>query len=779
MKTLQNDSHRIRVILMFITTIALTASSLSASTLLWAAPSVSENTLQTAEKKTAQTADDDRVDDSFVNADPNETDPGHTEVSDAETSDADTLLSPEVTYDAATLARLENVKAFVGRMYTVALNRTAEESGLYYWVALLMDKKADGATLARGFIFSAEFEARNLSNEDYLNVLYATFFDRAADADGFAYWIGKLNGGTPRSQILSGFVNSAEFSNLCARFGIARGTMEDDASSIYNDGVYAFTERMYTKALNRSGDTEGIEYWAHRINTGAISAFECAWGFFHSVEFTNRNLADEAFVEVVYQTFFDREADADGKAYWLSKLQSGASRDDVLYGFRDSAEFQRLLTKYGFYSMDSVSESLPCNQPFATGTCGSNYFRIPSIVSLDDGTLIASADARWNARFDAGGVDTCVAVSTDMGMTWNSSLVNYFGDNGNVYNQNSTTFMDSSLATDGKNVFMLTNLFPAGYSFWETTNKFPLGGTGFDAYGRLKLRSKRTGAYDYYLQDGKIYQSNGQMVNGYTVDKNFYLNRSGLVSNLFYVAGADYAVYPTEYLSLKISTDSGKSWTAPSLLNIKLTTEQGYGVSAGNGLVFSDGSVLFPCYSTTEDKGSASLAYSNNGGGTWRRSGDVSTDQRTSESAIIRLSDNKIRMFLRDAFSELYYCDFTRSSGTWTKSGSGTVKGVTVAKNCQISALSYDDDTILICAPSTGTDDRKSGMISTLKLESGDNMRLSHQCAVNGDAYFGYSSMARLSDGSVGLLYESKVEDGGCNVSFMRISSDHVGIINN
>ena len=37
-------------------------------------------------------------------------------------------------------------------------------------------------------------------------------------------------------------------------------------------------------------------------------------------------------------------------------------------------------------------------QPFLSGTGGSSQFRIPCLVSLDDGTIVAGCDARWNTR---------------------------------------------------------------------------------------------------------------------------------------------------------------------------------------------------------------------------------------------------------------------------------------------------------------------------------------------------------------------------------------------
>lgn len=89
-------------------------------------------------------------------------------------------------------------------------------------------------------------------------------------------------------------------------------------------------------------------------------------------------------------------------------------------------------------------------QPFLSGTGGSSQFRIPCLVSLDDGTIVAGCDARWNTSGDGGGLDTIVSRSTDKGKTWHYTFANYLGDNGNAWNNYSTAFIDPAMATDGK-----------------------------------------------------------------------------------------------------------------------------------------------------------------------------------------------------------------------------------------------------------------------------------------------------------------------------------------
>lgn len=239
------------------------------------------------------------------------------------------------------------IESFVKRMYTVALSREAETAGLNDWSSKLSNQEIDGAGIANGFINSAEFKNRNLNNNDYLDVLYRTFFDREADAGGKAYWMGKLQKGISRTEVLSGFVNSQEFSNLCDRFGIARGTMQANGSSIYRPGVRGYVLRMYTKALNRDGETVGVEDWTNRINAKVMSPETVAKSFFSSQEFINRNLNNADYVETLYQTFMDRASDAGGKQYWINKLNSGMSRQQVLEGFSRSEEFSKIMKRYG------------------------------------------------------------------------------------------------------------------------------------------------------------------------------------------------------------------------------------------------------------------------------------------------------------------------------------------------------------------------------------------------------------------------------------------------
>ena len=239
------------------------------------------------------------------------------------------------------------VEAFVSRMYTVALGREAEDAGLKDWSSQLENKTNDGAGIAHGFIMSDEFKKKGLNNSDYVTTLYRTFFDREPDEGGYNDWMGKLNAGTGRGEVLAGFTNSEEFSNLCGKFGILRGYMYANGDAA-NAGIGQFVSRLYSKALGRAGEAAGINDWTTQIATKAKTAEEVATdGFFNSDEFKQKNMTNSEFLDILYATFFDRAADEGGKTEWLNKMQNGTSKSDVILGFSRSEEFNNLLAKYG------------------------------------------------------------------------------------------------------------------------------------------------------------------------------------------------------------------------------------------------------------------------------------------------------------------------------------------------------------------------------------------------------------------------------------------------
>ena len=239
------------------------------------------------------------------------------------------------------------VSAFVNRLYTIILDRPAEEAGLADWTSSLKSGESTSADIVYGLANSQEFTGKNLSNDEVIERMYLSMLGRPSDEGGKADWLDAMANGCTVNGIINGFSGSQEFANICAGYGISAGSVTSCEPRDKNVNLTAFVSRMYTKALGRAYDVSGLNDWTNDYLNGKATANDIAYGFILSQEFEGRNLSDEAYVDTLYRTFFDREPDEGGKAGWLDELAKGTSRKDVLDGFLGAEEFANLKAGFG------------------------------------------------------------------------------------------------------------------------------------------------------------------------------------------------------------------------------------------------------------------------------------------------------------------------------------------------------------------------------------------------------------------------------------------------
>lgn len=110
--------------------------------------------------------------------------------------------------------------AFVNRLYTKALERDYDVTGLEYWCKRIYTKNISVAGAATEFFLSTEFKNKvGKDINEFLRRCYRTFFDREPDAKGWDYWWARINAGYTYAQVCQGFAGSKEWKNLCARYG--------------------------------------------------------------------------------------------------------------------------------------------------------------------------------------------------------------------------------------------------------------------------------------------------------------------------------------------------------------------------------------------------------------------------------------------------------------------------------------------------------------------------------------------------------------------------------
>lgn len=118
-------------------------------------------------------------------------------------------------------------------------------------------------------------------------------------------------------------------------------------SSAATADVRGFVTRVYQVVLDRNPDADGLNYWSNSLTSHSKTAADVVANFFFSQEYKAKNKDNTAYVNDLYRCLMGRNADTDGRNYWLNKIRMGVPRINILAEFVLSTEFTRICSNYG------------------------------------------------------------------------------------------------------------------------------------------------------------------------------------------------------------------------------------------------------------------------------------------------------------------------------------------------------------------------------------------------------------------------------------------------
>jgi Domain of unknown function (DUF4214)/Peptidase family M23/Bacterial Ig-like domain (group 1) len=169
------------------------------------------------------------------------------------------------------------------------------------------------------------------SNRLFAMQQYRDFLSREGDAAGIQGWTDILtNAQLTRPQVIDSFLSSNEFA-----------------------GFVAPVVRLYFATFLRVPDYAGLTFNAGLVRAGTVTVVQLADFFTQSPEFmaTYGALNDTQFVTLLYNNVLHRAPDTAGLNGWVSLLQGGYTRGQVLVGFSDSTEYQASSANQVFVTM--------------------------------------------------------------------------------------------------------------------------------------------------------------------------------------------------------------------------------------------------------------------------------------------------------------------------------------------------------------------------------------------------------------------------------------------
>lgn len=114
----------------------------------------------------------------------------------------------------------------------------------------------------------------------------------------------------------------------------------DQHTSFDLNGVDGQVYRLYQAAFNRKPDLAGLGFWIKAARAGTPLT-DIADGFIRSGEFQQmygKDVINTKFVSLLYNNVLHREPEQAGYDWWVTQVNNGAIRSEVLFGFSDSKE---------------------------------------------------------------------------------------------------------------------------------------------------------------------------------------------------------------------------------------------------------------------------------------------------------------------------------------------------------------------------------------------------------------------------------------------------------
>ncbi|TGY43352.1 LPXTG cell wall anchor domain-containing protein [Clostridium sartagoforme] len=426
---------------------------------------------------------------------------------------------------------------------------------------------------------------------------------------------------------------------------------------------------------------------------------------------------------------------------------------------------------------------------FTPGELGSNNFRIPSLFTTKEGTLIAGIDARIGGGHDSpNNIDSGVKRSTDNGKTWDSGqVVLNYPDN--------ASGIDTAILQDESTgeIFMLVDAFPHGGGTWQAQR-----GSGFsdiEVNGETvrAMNLTHTNGSKYYAipgdegsEFGNVIDSEGNLTS-YKVDVENNLYKYNVKIGNTFGASSELKAYMTSYLALVSSKDDGVTWSKPKIISGQFKKEwmSFLGTGPGRGYQIKNGEnagrLIFPVYSLNRNqKQSSAVIYSDDQGNTWEIGESVNDNrlvngitiqgetftgvsgEEMTEAQVVEMPNGELKMFMRNPSRGNPAVATSKDGGeTWED----IIDYELDLKEpyCQLSVINYEGEidgkpAVIFANPNSSTRAEGTvqiGLINNVGTEENPvwDFEWKYKQLVK-PGYYAYSCLSQLENGNIGLFYE-------------------------
>lgn len=437
---------------------------------------------------------------------------------------------------------------------------------------------------------------------------------------------------------------------------------------------------------------------------------------------------------------------------------------------------------------------------YYSGYEGSSAYRIPSLLTTEDGTQLAFIDKRNSGAGDAGNIDAVVRRKEKGSDAFSDpiTLVDLPNNGGSAaFAIDMVTVQDQ----DTGKIFAFVDMFPESSGLMDTAQL--TAGVGYEEVDgemcQILYDAATKEKYGYICDVeggiGHVIDAQGEDT-GYTVIVNPQEAGTALVEkgnlykdgeykgNIYMLKNGpdkgELCVLNTSYLWMVTSDDDGKTWSDPVDITPQVKEDWClfFGTGPGVGIQLHtgnyDGRLVVPVYTANSNVGasqSSAVIYSDDHGATWEL-GDSpqklrNCDRETmtsggilTESQAVQLNNGNVLLFMRNNFSgKVQMATSSDGGATWDSTAATELTDV----YCQLTVIHYtkpnEEEYVLLCNPSGPG--RTNGRMHLGQVQTDGTISWNWQREVD-DANEGFAySCLTLTDGTTNnpkfaLMYEDQ-----------------------
>ncbi|MBR2751371.1 MAG: DUF4214 domain-containing protein [Clostridiales bacterium] len=245
------------------------------------------------------------------------------------------------------LQKEDVLETYIDRTFSEILGRTAGIEDIRLWYPNLKKGNSSAVSMIDTLTEGAEFQAKGLSTEEKLNVVYRAMLGHDVDQEGKAYWLRLLQGGVSKAVLVHAIAGTGEFKNFCAGYSVKPGDVSITEERDLDPEMTVAISGMCRSLTGRQPEAAELNTWTSALVNNQAGLSNFLLNFMKTDEFKNLGYTREMTVQVLFESMLGRLPDENEKNEYIDVLSHGVSMDFVVDRIAKTEEFANVCAGKG------------------------------------------------------------------------------------------------------------------------------------------------------------------------------------------------------------------------------------------------------------------------------------------------------------------------------------------------------------------------------------------------------------------------------------------------